>query len=58
MKGISEITKPITDMLNVRKLVGIAATIAVVFLMIHFFVDIQTDSTGETHFSFKNPFAK
>lgn len=56
MNVLNEVTKPITDKLNVRYLVGIAATIAVVLLMVHFFVSVETDQTGRIHFGFNNPF--
>ena len=56
--NVKSITKPITDKLNVSYLIGIAATIAVVLLMLKFFVKIETDQNGQTHFGFNNPFAK
>ena len=57
MAMITNITKPITDKLNVRYLVGVAATIAVVLLMVHFFVNVETDDHGKIHFGFNNPFS-
>lgn len=58
MAMITNLTKPITEKLNVRYLVGVAATIAVVLLMVHFFVKVETDDHGEIHFGFNNPLSK
>ena len=57
MAMLTNLTKPITDKLNVRYLVGIAATIAVVLVMVHFFVKVETEQQGEIHFGFNNPFS-